>query len=297
MKRKKLLSLILAGALSLSLCVPALADGPEAAPTAEEWSEPVLWTAHEASVPFTALPEGESVLPLWDGTEEPAAPGEWTGPEEPIPSPEEEAGGVDTAPAEPPQPAAPWYAEAQQYVMEHGIMSGSGVDFDPFGTVTRVVAFHSLWNMEGMPPEKDVAPFSDVALDAWYQDSASWAREAGITQGDGAGHYNPQWTISRAELACAFYRYAQFKGADMAVVNDDLYLSYSDALSVPDYASDAFRWAVDRGIINGKVQDWVMCLDFGGSATRAELATMLMRLDRLLSGEVSAQTPESQSAS
>lgn len=292
MKRKKLLSLILAGALSLSLCVPALADGPEAAPTAEEWSEPVLWTAHEASVPFAELPEGETVLPQWDGTEEPAAPGEWIGPEEPVPAPEEAA-----EPQQPPQPAEPWYAEAQRYVMEQGIMSGAGGGFDPDGIVTRVVAFHALWNMEGMPPEKDVAPFSDVALDAWYQDSASWAQEAGITQGDGAGRYNPQWAISRAELACAFYRYAQFKGLDVSVADHTVYLSYSDALSVPDYASDAFRWAVDRGIINGKVQDWVLCLDFGGSATRAELAAMLMRLNRLLTGESSAQAPGSQSAS
>ena len=58
----------------------------------------------------------------------------------------------------------------------------------------------------------------------------------------------------------------------------DTLLSYSDALTVPDYAAAALAWAESTGVINGRVEGETFYLDHGGSATRAELAAMLLRL-------------------
>ena len=50
-------------------------------------------------------------------------------------------------------------------------------------------------------------------------------------------------------------------------------LSYADAFDVSEYAIPAMQWACGAGVISGKDG----ALDPAGSATRAEVAAMLMR--------------------
>ena len=69
------------------------------------------------------------------------------------------------------------------------------------------------------------------------------------------------------------YRYAQYKGYDVSVGENTNILSYPDFSAVSEYAVEALQWACGAGIISGK--DGL--LDPAGSATRAEVATMLMR--------------------
>ena len=61
---------------------------------------------------------------------------------------------------------------------------------------------------------------------------------------------------------------------------------------MPDSAAAALAWAESTGVINGRVEGETFYLDHGGSATRAELATMLMRLDKLRNGEILIQPEE-----
>ena len=49
---------------------------------------------------------------------------------------------------------------------------------------------------------------------------------------------------------------------------------YTDAGQVSPYAAEAMGWAADRGLITGVSAD---TLAPGGSATRAQVATILMR--------------------
>lgn len=187
----------------------------------------------------------------------------------------------------------PWYAGAQSYVMERNIMTGSFYGFEPYVVVDRAMAIQALWNLEGKPLGTDVAQFGDVAIEDWYQDSAAWAQGVGIVQGNGEGNYDPAGVITRGELAVILYRYAQYKGMALGEGADmDTLLSYSDALTVPDYAAAALAWAESTGVINGRVEGETFYLDHGGSATRAELATMLMRLDKLRNGEILIQPEE-----
>ena len=50
--------------------------------------------------------------------------------------------------------------------------------------------------------------------------------------------------------------------------------AFADAASVSDWAEEAMIWAVGKGLISGKEGS---ILDPAGSATRAEVATILMR--------------------
>ena len=65
--------------------------------------------------------------------------------------------------------------------------------------------------------------------------------------------------------------YAQYKKADVSVSAS--LSSYGDAASVSSWAASAMQWAVGSGIINGIDGNLVPA----GNATRAQVATMLMR--------------------
>ena len=51
-------------------------------------------------------------------------------------------------------------------------------------------------------------------------------------------------------------------------------LDYDDADQVSDWAAEAMQWAVGAGIINGMTETTLVPQ---GNATRAQVATMLMR--------------------
>ncbi len=55
-------------------------------------------------------------------------------------------------------------------------------------------------------------------------------------------------------------------------------LDYADASAVSAYAVSAMQWARGAGVLNGQQQASGVKLDPKGSTTRAQLATMLMRL-------------------
>ena len=55
-------------------------------------------------------------------------------------------------------------------------------------------------------------------------------------------------------------------------------LEFTDAASVSEYAVAPLTWAVGEGLINGIAQpDGTTLLDPAGNATRAQIATILMR--------------------
>ena len=72
------------------------------------------------------------------------------------------------------------------------------------------------------------------------------------------------------------YRYATGKGVVKAPAAADLSI-FADASSVSPYANEAMQWAVSAGLINGMDGK----LNPQGSATRAQVATMLMRYAEL----------------
>ena len=78
-------------------------------------------------------------------------------------------------------------------------------------------------------------------------------------------------------MAAILYRYCVSKGIDVANYGD---LSrFPDGDKVSDYAVEAMRWAVDRGLIAGMDDGR---LDPTGTATRAQGATILNRFCEMI---------------
>lgn len=167
--------------------------------------------------------------------------------------------------------ASAWYADGVYYVAGQGIMNGSGNGaFSPDTVMSRAMLVQVLYNLEGQP-ETDASAFTDVAADAWYADAVAWAADAGIVTGVSNTTFAPDVTMTREQIATILYRYAAYKGYDVTASND--LSGYADAGEIGSYAVEAMGWANGAGLITGSTATTLNPL---GSATRAEVATILM---------------------
>ena len=80
----------------------------------------------------------------------------------------------------------------------------------------------------------------------------------------------PQETATRAELAVIFANY----GALAATEGNGQVAAMADAADVPQWACEAMDACLAQGILTGKPGN---VLDPAGTASRAELAAMLLR--------------------
>ena len=80
-------------------------------------------------------------------------------------------------------------------------------------------------------------------------------------------------------MAAILYRYAQYKGYDISTSGS--LGAYTDAAQVSSYAAAAMQWANVEGLITGVTGT---TLDPQGSATRAQVATILMRFCENIAG-------------
>lgn len=166
-----------------------------------------------------------------------------------------------------------WYHEAVDYVLVNGLMSGYGNGlFGPDDILSRAQLCQIIYNLEGQPATTGGSAFTDVADGAWYADAVTWAAENGIVGGYGGGLFGPEDNITREQLAAILYRYAQTKGYDTASGAD--LSAYGDASDVSSWAIPAMQWACGAGVIMGVTESALLPQ---GSATRAQVATMLMR--------------------
>jgi hypothetical protein len=92
-------------------------------------------------------------------------------------------------------------------------------------------------------------------------------------KGDAAGTFRPEASLTREELATVLYRYAQGKGKGFTGLWS-FQLDYPDAGTVSSWANEAMSWMTMNGMIKGNGQG---CLAPKATATRAEMATMIMR--------------------
>ena len=166
-----------------------------------------------------------------------------------------------------------WFADAVKYVADKGMMNGtSKTTFGPNDSTTRGMIVTVLYRLEN-EPSAAATSFTDVVSGQYYTDAVAWANANGIVTGYGNGKFGPNDVVTREQLAAILYRYAQYKKYDVSVGEDTNILSYADAQSVSAYAIPAMQWAGGAGIVNGSNGK----LNPQNNATRAEVATMLMR--------------------
>ena len=164
-----------------------------------------------------------------------------------------------------------WYARAAVYCRDNGLMSGTGdTTFSPDTNMTRAMLSTVLYRLAGSPSLEDENlgyPFSDVPGDSWYADGVYWARLEGIVSGYGDNRFGPHDPVTREQLATILWRYA-------GSPDDRSEVSFADESEISSWAAPAVDWTQANGYVDG-VGDGRFAP--GGTATRAQVAAILMR--------------------
>lgn len=171
--------------------------------------------------------------------------------------------------------AGTWYYGAAAYAYNNGLFAGmTPTTFAPNATMTRAMLVSVLWRLAGEPAPKAPNTFVDVPDGTWYTDAVTWAAENGVVSGIGGSRFDPSGFVTREQTAEILYNYAHSKGYDVSARAD--LTAFPDAGSVSGWAEEALSWANAAGLINGTVRDGQTILDPQGSASRAQVAMILM---------------------
>lgn len=150
-----------------------------------------------------------------------------------------------------------WAENAIDFVSARELFSGrTSAAFAPDVPMTRAMLMTVLARLDGV----------EAAGSGAYDRGMAWAVSKGVSDGS-----SPGAPITREQLAAMLHRYA----GSPAATNRELH--FTDAGSVSAYAAEAVRWASENGILGGYRDG---SLNPGGQATRAQVATMLMRYVR-----------------
>lgn len=167
-----------------------------------------------------------------------------------------------------------WYHDAVDYVVEHGIMTGtSATTFEPNTTLSRAMVAQILYNLEGQPTVTGESTFTDVS-GHWAIDAITWAQKTGVVTGYENNTFRPNQAVTREELAQVLYNYAQYKKITLPALGD--LSKFPDGDKVSPWARTAMKWATGLGVINGYEDS---TLEPGGDSTRAQAASILMNFD------------------
>ena len=169
-----------------------------------------------------------------------------------------------------------WADDGIQYCVTHQLMSGIGNDlFGPKLTTTRAQIVQILYNLEGEPKVSGTTPFTDLTND-WYQDAILWAYQTGVVAGTSSTTFEPDLPVTREQIAVILMEYmTRVLKLERTWTPADLSI-FPDAGSVSDWAKDAMADAVGLGLISGASNGGQTYLEPQGSATREQVATILM---------------------
>ena len=169
-----------------------------------------------------------------------------------------------------------WAYPGIQYCVTHQLMSGIGNNlFGPKLTTTRAQIVQILYNLEGEPKVSGKTPFTDLTQD-WYQDAVLWAYQTGVVAGTSSTTFEPDRPVTREQIAVILMEYmTRVLKLERTWTPADL-STFPDAGSVSDWAKDAMADAVGLGLISGASNGGQTLLEPQGSATREQVATILM---------------------
>ena len=184
---------------------------------------------------------------------------------------------------------ADWSHEGLDYCIYRGYVAGTSAStVSPTGVCTRAQLVSILYRMQGEPTNvKDYelaklrAPFNDVPRGQWYTDAIWWAKLTGVVAGTSATTFDPEGEITREQLAVILYNYTQ-QFAPGSIPAAGSLAGFPDAGSVSSWARTEMAWAVGNGLISGTGSGGVAYLSPQGSATRAQVAAILMRFEQAM---------------
>ena len=169
-----------------------------------------------------------------------------------------------------------WAEESINTAISKGWVAGyPDRTFRPNTTLTRADFVTLLSRMSGEDlTEYTGDPFPDVPESKYYAASVAWAVDAGIVAGFPDGNFHPTDNVTREQMAHIMRLYLQHKGVDVSEIDESVDARISDLDSIGHWALDDVRFCYAAGLLQGRGSTFVP----QGTATRAEAATVLLRL-------------------
>ena len=172
-----------------------------------------------------------------------------------------------------------WYFAEIDFAAVHGLLNGTAPHvFEPNTGLTRAMFVTMLWRMlEGKDITDEICElaFTDVEDGLWYEDAVYWAAHNSIVNGYEDGTFRPNDQITREEMCAILDRLLVALGKEIEPAE----LTFDDTDDIGDWACDSVARLVKTGIIRGQANNLFAPKS---TATRAEAATVLHRLDTLL---------------
>lgn len=176
-----------------------------------------------------------------------------------------------------------WYYDSVVYANTNGLMNGIGGDlFGPNDDLTRAMFITILGRMDGVDTSKyPTVDLHDVEGGMWYTSYIGWGVSEGIIYGYENGNFGTNDPITREQMATIIARYVDAQGIELHSFSNAVG-GFNDASAVSDYAVDGLELMRVSGIIKGDNNN-----NFNpkNTATRAEAATIFMRLDEAINTE------------
>ena len=170
-----------------------------------------------------------------------------------------------------------WAKDAINYVTGKGLMTGKGDKFLPNAPMTREMLVMALGRQAGIEENAYQSnSFSDVSMDGQGRPYIEWAYKNGVIYGVGNGKFAPERAITREEIAVIFARYAQYTGYRLPILKGAK--TYADSKTIGSAYQMAVTAMQEAEIMTG---DTAGQFSPKGKATRAEVASMLMRYIKL----------------
>lgn len=180
-----------------------------------------------------------------------------------------------------------WFYDSVFYVVDRELMRGVSADrFVPGSYTTRGMVVTILHRLAGTPAPTKANTFTDVKSDQWYTDAVLWATEENLVNGYGGGRFGPEDKVTREQLAVMLHNYAKY--VDITPQYGwDTPMRYPDLKNISSWARQGAMYCQITGIITGRPNGNFEPKD---TASRAELATMLLRMNDQMEKQLASKT-------
>ena len=168
-----------------------------------------------------------------------------------------------------------WAYPGIAFCLDNGIMNGMGNGlFQPGGSTTRAQLVTILYRLMGEPAVSAKTPFKDLKQD-WYKNAVAWAYENGVVNGMSKTEFQPDTPITREMMMTILYRLTgEYLKLDVSASGK--LSGFPDAKKVSSWAKDGMVWGVGAGLISGVGTRNGTELQPKGTATRAQIAKVIM---------------------
>ncbi|MBR3640264.1 MAG: S-layer homology domain-containing protein [Clostridia bacterium] len=173
-----------------------------------------------------------------------------------------------------------WFFGSVEYVYQTGIMNGlAEKKFAPKDSVTRAMFVTMLGRLEGVE-QKPTDQFKDVstATGGWYAGYVGWAADNGIVNGYPDRTFRTNDLLNREQMAAMISRYIKYTGI-LPTVSYDPVSFFTDEKKISGWAAKDVDSMRVLGIVAGNTDG---TFSPNGNLTRAEAATVMMRLDKMI---------------